>query len=132
LLRSKGNYAISSPEELVILETLTINQAAFEARTGWVIKPEGACKGDACVPLPADATTNGQLNARILSERLGMSLITDEGQKLWALGPETAITGRALTSAAAPDIALPDLDGNLFRLADLRGRKVVLVSWASW
>jgi hypothetical protein len=132
LLRSKGNYAISSPEELVILETLTINQAAFEARTGWVIKPEGACKGDACVPLPADATINGQLNARLLSERLGMSLITDEGQKLWALGPETAITGRALTSATAPDIALPDLDGNLFRLADLRGRKVVLVSWASW
>jgi AhpC/TSA family len=119
-------------KELVILETLKIDQAAFEARTGWVIKPEGACKGDACVPLPSGAVMNGQLDARILSEKLGMSLIADEARKLWALGPETAITGKALTSAVAPDISLPDLDGNLFRLADLRGRKVVLVSWASW
>jgi AhpC/TSA family len=116
----------------MILESLDVNAAAFEARTGWEIKPEGACKGDACVPLPPGAASGGQLDARILSEKLGMSLIADEGQKLWALGPETAITGRALTSAAAPDISLPDLDGNLFRLADLRGRKVVLVSWASW
>jgi hypothetical protein len=119
-------------EELVILETLNIDQAAFEARTGWVIKPEGACKGDACVPLPTEAVANGHLDARILSEKLGMSLVADDGQKLWALGPETAITGKALTSAIAPDIALPDLGGNLFRIADLRGRKVVLVSWASW
>jgi AhpC/TSA family len=116
----------------MILETLEINQAAFEARTGWSIKPEGACKGDACVSLPAGAVMNGSLDARVLSEKLGMALIADEGQKLWALGPETAITGKALTSAVAPDISLPDLDGNLFRLADLRGRKVVLVSWASW
>jgi hypothetical protein len=116
----------------MILESLDVNAVAFQARTGWEIKPEGACKGDSCVPLPTGATSNGQVNARMLSEKLGMSLITDEDQKIWALGPETAITGRALTSAAAPDISLPDLDGNLFRLSDLRGRKVVLVSWASW
>jgi AhpC/TSA family len=116
----------------MILKSLEIDQSAFEARTGWEIKPEGACKGDACVPLPAGASENGTLNARILSEKLGMSLIADETQNLWALGPETAVTGRALTSAVAPDISLPDLEGNLFRLSDLRGRKVVLVSWASW
>jgi AhpC/TSA family len=116
----------------MILETLNIDQAAFEARTGWVIKPEGACKGDACVPLPTAASSHGQLDARVLSEKLGMSLIASETENLWALGPETAVNGRVLTSAVAPDISLPDLDGNLFRLADLRGRKVVLVSWASW
>jgi hypothetical protein len=116
----------------MILESLDVNPAAFEARTGWVIKPEGACKGDACVPLPASIPASTTLDARILSERLGMALVADKSTNIWALGPETAINGRVLTSVVAPDISLPDLDGNMFRLADLRGRKIVLVSWASW
>lgn len=116
----------------MILESLDVNAAAFQSRTGWEIKPEGACKGDACVPLPTGSLVDGKLDVRMLSEKLGMSLVAHEGQSLWALGPETAINGRVLTSAVAPDISLPDLDGNMFRLADLRGRKVVLVSWASW
>ena len=32
----------------------------------------------------------------------------------------------------APDFAVADLDGNPIRLADLRGRPVVLNFWASW
>lgn len=102
-----------------------VDVAAFERRTGWAIKPEGACKGDVCVPLPAtDAVT--------VSERLGMPLVADEEHGLWALGPETGFTGRALTTAALPDIALPDLSGEVFELRSLRGQKVLLVAWASW
>jgi hypothetical protein len=42
----------------VILDRLDVDPAAFEARTGWAIKPEGACRGDVCVPLP-DGVRNG-------------------------------------------------------------------------
>jgi peroxiredoxin len=31
-----------------------------------------------------------------------------------------------------PDLALADFDGNTYDLASARGRKVVLVAWASW
>lgn len=34
--------------------------------------------------------------------------------------------------AAAPDISLPDLDGNIISLADYRGKVVLLNIWATW
>jgi peroxiredoxin len=117
----------------MILEALTLPADRFEERTGWAIKPQGACKGDACVPLPGDVRNDdGTLNARPLAERLSMPLVEDAEHGLWALGPESGITGRALTTAEAPDLELPDLAGNPFRLSSLRGQKVVVACWASW
>jgi hypothetical protein len=58
--------------------------------------------------------------------------VQHDGADLWALGPETAITGRALTTAVAPELTLPDVEGNPFSLSSLHGQKVVLVAWASW
>jgi len=116
----------------VILDSLVVAQDAFEDRTGWRLEPQGACKGEVCVPLPAEVRNADGLDVRVLAERLGMPLVADEEHGLFALGPETGITGRALTTAEAPDVELPDLDGNPFRLSNLRGRKVLLVAWASW
>ena len=33
---------------------------------------------------------------------------------------------------AAPDLALPDLDGHTVRLEDQRGKVVLLFFWATW
>ena len=109
----------------MILDQLDIDTDAFEAGTGWQIKPEGACKGEVCVPLPDgfDLTTAAQ--------RLGMALVHDDASGLWALGPES-LTGHALVSAEAPELVLDDLDGNPFQLSSLRGQKVVLVAWAPY
>jgi hypothetical protein len=116
----------------VIIESLEVTPADLASRTGWVIKPEGACSGDVCVPLPADArSADGRVSAPVLAERLGMPLVRDEDHGLWALGP-ASVTGRALTTASAPELTLPDLAGNPFELSSLRGQKVLLVAWASW
>ena len=109
----------------MILTSFQVDPIDFEVRTGWAIKPEGACKDVRCVPLP-----EGPLDAGILSERLGMPLVHDEAAGLWCLGPESG--GRALASAEAPEIALPDWQGNEFSLRSLHGRKVLLLAWASW
>jgi hypothetical protein len=113
----------------MILKTLFVDTKEFEQRTGWVIKPEGACKGEICVPLPTVAGAS-QVDARLLSERLGMPLLHDEEHDVWCLGPEAG--GRVLSSAILPDIVLPDLEGKPFALSELRGQKVLLVAWASW
>jgi hypothetical protein len=116
----------------MILDSLAVSIDELERRTGWSIKPEGACKGDVCVPLPDHRPSGATIDARVLTERLGMPLVADAARGVWSLGPDTAVTGRALTTAQAPDIVLPDLEGRAVRIADLRPQKVVLVAWASW
>jgi hypothetical protein len=116
----------------MLLRSNSVEPGELERETGWLVKPQGACKGDVCVPLP-DGVRNadGTLSASALAERLGMPLVVDAEHGLSALGPDT-VTGRALTTAAAPDLVLPTVDGQPFRLASLRGKNVALISWASW
>src|SRR3989442_15025310 len=102
----------------MILETLEVGTGEFERRTGWSIKPEGACKGDVCGPL--SAAEDGRLDVRAVAEQLRMPLIHDEGSALWCLGPEAP--ARALTTADASELLLPDWRGRGFRLTSLRGR----------
>ena len=115
----------------MILSSLQVDPAAFALRTAWELKPEGVCKADACVPLPADAIAkDGRLDARILSQRLQMPLVEDEKHGLWSLGPESG--GRALATATFPDLTLPTCQGQDFDFRSLRGQKVLLLAWASW
>jgi hypothetical protein len=112
----------------MVVDRPTVTPDELERRTGWKLEPEGACRGDRCVPLPR--RDDGSLDVEVLSERLGMALVHDADHGLWALGPESE--GRALVSAELPEITLPDRHGNPFSLDSLRGSKVLLVAWASW
>lgn len=115
----------------MILETLEITPQQLQQQTGWEIKPQGACKGEICIPLPANVTMQaGLIDVQLLANKLRMPLIQDETAGLWALGP--VYGGKALTTAEAPDFELPDWRGQPFRLSSLRGQKVLLVVWASW
>jgi hypothetical protein len=116
----------------MLLDAPLVDPEDLARRTGWTIKPEGACLGEVCVPLPAAVRVDGgMLDAPGLAERLGAPLLHDDAHDLWALGPAT-VTGKALSTAQAPDLELPQLDGTPFALESLRGRKVLLVAWASW
>src|ERR1700730_610139 len=106
--------------------------------SGWELKPEGACKGDICVPIPpareADFVRDGgrSFNLAALARHLGQPLVHDDKNGAWDFG-EAASTRRAsLASLQAPDFELPDLDGKMHKLSDYRGKKVLLAAWASW
>jgi hypothetical protein len=116
---------------VMLLERLMVPVSDFEAATGWTLKPQGACRGEVCVPLTADAVRDQGVDVAAVAQRLGMPLVEDADAGLWALGPES-LSGHALPSAQAPDLVLPDLDGNEFHLSRLRGQKVVIVSWAPY
>ena len=115
----------------MLVDTTHVSVRQFEDATAWELKPEGACRGDMCVPLPAGAVVDGLVDVVAVAERLGMPVVHDDDAGLWSIGPSSQ-TGRALESAAAPDLVLPTVDGDEFRLSSLRGTKVVLVAWAPY
>ena len=113
----------------MLLRTPSIPKSEFEAGTGWQLKPEGACQGDVCIPLSQPA--GDPVDVARVAKDMGMPLVTAPEYGLWALGP-ASIGSRALASAQAPDLRLPGLDGKEFRLAGLRGQKVLLYAWAPY
>ena len=113
----------------MLLRSLHISKSEFEAGTGWTLKPEGACQGPVCIPLSRPA--GDTIDVAHVAHDMGMSLVAAEEHSLWALGPAT-VGSRALASAEAPDLRLPDLDGNMFSLSSLRGQKVMLYAWAPY
>lgn len=121
----------STERPYVIVDTLRISPTEFNTKSGWELKPEGLCKGVECVPLPpGGVAANGDLELPVVAERLAMPMVEDGDAGIWALGPRGG--GRALETAEAAPLTLPDVDGNPFSLQSLHGRKVLLVAWASW
>ncbi|MBW8826079.1 MAG: hypothetical protein JF603_06995 [Acidobacteria bacterium] len=115
----------------MLLESLDLTPEELRRSTGWEIKPEGACKDDRCVPLPGVETrADGTIDVRAFADRMGMPVAGDETHGLWALGPQAGAS--VLQSAQVSEIVLPDFAGNAFDVASLRGRKVLLLAWASW
>ena len=114
----------------MIIDTLAMTPEELHEQTGWELKPEGACRDDRCVPLSAEVVSDGSVDVTAFAEQLGMPIAHDETHSLWSLGPESG--GRVLASATFPHLVLSDFDGNLFDFESLRGRKTLLVAWASY
>ena len=104
--------------------------------TGWALKPEGLCKEDACVTLaPAmleERVDVDAINVSGLWADLERPILHDAGHTTWMLGEGAQDRSRQLESLVAPEFSLPDIHGELHRLSDYRGKKVLIASWASW
>ena len=113
---------------------LAVDDAAIA--TGWTLKPEGFCKGDVCVPVPparfGEFVDQDEINVAKLWRHLGLPLTHDEAGETWVLGASAAVRSAQLQSLEVPDFSLPDLAGKRHSMKEQRGKKVLLVSWASW
>jgi len=104
---------------------------------GWALKPEGLCRDEVCVPVrDRDAlVVDGLVDLAAAAYALRRPAVVD------AADPERAYVAialpaeerrRALRELEAPDITLPDLDGNPHSLSEWGGRKRLLQAFSSW
>lgn len=111
---------------------LRVSAADAERATGWTLKPEGMCRDEVCVPLPARMTGDGRVDLAAFWQHLGNPVLASESGDAWVLGTGVEARRAALEGLEAPDFTLPDLAGTPHTLSSLRGRKVFLATWASW
>ncbi len=123
---------------------LWVTTADLKRATRFEVKPQGVCRDELCFPLPKakhDAFIhkdggNGNssqtwFNITAFADLVHQPVAHDAALGTWYFGLRSD-QRQQLTSLQAPDFALPDLHGNLNRLSDFRGKKILLVTWASW
>jgi hypothetical protein len=116
-------------------DRLLVEPDAFAAATGWVLKPEGLCRDDVCVPVRdrvglTDAS--GRIDVERVATALGRPVVVEAEHAVAALGTPAAGVAEQLRTLQAPPLVLPDLEGNPVDVHDLGRRKRLLLAWSSW
>ena len=136
LTETSATGLLGRPSESHSTDELWLSNSDTAAITGWSMKPEGLCKDDVCVPTPSGEAArfvkDGAINVSAFWELMGKPVVRSEAADVWLLGEDANLRNDALLSLEAPDFTLPDLDGNLHSLTDFRGKRVLLITWASW
>lgn len=119
---------------------LWITLADLKSATGFENKPKGVCRDELCFPLPkarkaAFLTSQGKItwfNLTEFARLVRQPVAFDAEQATWFFGPRADEQNGFVTSLKAPDFKLPDMNGKPHSLSDYRGKKVLLLTWASW
>jgi hypothetical protein len=123
---------------------LWITTADLKRATRFEVKPQGVCRDELCFPLPKarretfihkDASGSrlrqSWFNMTAFANLVHQPVAHDAALATWYFGLRSD-QRQQLSSLQAPDFTLPDLQGKLHRLSDFRGKKILLVTWASW
>jgi peroxiredoxin len=131
----KVDRTLSDPNEL------WVTAADLTRINGLTLKPPGVvCLHEMCVSLTQKGDgdllrkRDGQEWVCLsgLARKLKQPYAVDRPSGTWSFGPIPATRIPFLQSAVAPNFELPDRKGKLIRLSDYRGKKVMLMTWASW
>jgi hypothetical protein len=94
------------------------------------LKPQGACRADMCIPVAKNLKNGEWFNLSGFARKVHQTVVADSG--VWSFGEIPVIRGSFYNSRIAPDFAVPDRKGHTVHLSDFRGKKVLVVTWASW
>jgi hypothetical protein len=95
------------------------------------VKPQGACRADLCIPIPNDMVHGEYFCLTAFAKKLGQPVVADLETKVWSFGDIQSLRGSFLEGRMAPDFVVPDRAGRPVHLSSLRGKKVLVVTWAS-
>jgi hypothetical protein len=118
---------------------LWITTADLKRATRFELKPQGVCRDELCFPLPKARQQEfirktppvTWFNMTAFASLVHQPVAHDAAISTWYFGLRSD-QRQQLSSLQAPDFTLPDLHGKPHRLSDFRGKKILLVTWASW
>ena len=111
---------------------LWVRKADLPRINGFELKPQGACRADVCIPIKKDMMRGDYFDLTGFAKLVGQSVVVDSAARVWSLGEIPTLRGAFLESRIAPDFAVPDRKGRIVHLSAFRGKKVLVVTWASW
>ncbi len=135
---------VSLAETLPDPTDLWVRPADLTRVNGFELKPEGACLDDLCIPLEQGPESSRDDDIVLqkgddvwfsltgFAERVGQAWVSDAEDGVWSFGTIPVARSSFHEQALAPDFALEDRNGEIVRLSDFRGKKVLIVTWASW
>ena len=124
--------AIVVDRTMVDGDALWIQKADLPSINGFELKPQGACREDICIPVPRPMLRDAHFNLSAFAQRVGQRVVADPAMRAWSFGEIPIVRGAFLESRVAPDFSAPDRKGRPVRLSRFRGKKVLVVTWASW
>jgi hypothetical protein len=134
VLSDEGERELREAE--AVGDALWLSAREAEATMGWTAEAEGLCRGPVCIPLPPgrerEFVRDGRVNVAALWRHLGHPVAHSARGHAWVLGQGARDRADTLRSLQAPDFTLPDPSGRLHSLSNHRGKKILLVTWASW
>ena len=115
---------------------LLVSPADLTRINGFELKPEGACFESLCIPLN-DAVLTKQagtawIDLEAFANLLEQPYVADRETGAWSFGEIPQKRARTLIEAQAPEFEVKDRSGKVVRLADLKGKKALIVTWSSW
>ncbi len=113
-------------------KNLWVRKADLPKINDFEVKPQGACRNDLCIPISKDLTHGEFFNLTGFAHKLGQAVVADPDTRVWSFGEIPVLRGAFVSSRIAPDFAVPDRKGKIVHLNDFRGKKVLVVTWASW
>jgi hypothetical protein len=115
-------------------ERLLVAPEDLPGSLGWELKPEGLCRDATCVPVrdPAALRVGDRLDVAAVAAALARPVVVDARAGIAAVALDAEQRRQALDTLVAPPFELPDLDGTMHALSEWRGRKRLLVAFASW
>ena len=96
------------------------------------------CHGSSRVPAPTSDGWKREEGGRTLVElgsiasALRQAIVCEPDRRVWSLSVAPELGGSWRQTLLAPDFELPDRTGRVARLSAFLGKKVLLLSWASW
>ena len=120
------------PDPTRAVDVLWIRKRDLPRVNGFELKPQGACRADLCIPIPKDLVRGNYFNLTAFAKTAGQPVVAEPGARVWSFGEMQALGGGLASSRVAPDFDVPDRLGHPVHLAGFRGKKVLVVTWASW